>query len=30
YVPSIGKTVGAKYTGNQYHEIQHDDGDHYI
>ncbi|CAF1403615.1 unnamed protein product, partial [Adineta steineri] len=30
YVPSIVKTVGAKYTGNQYHEIQHDNGDHYI
>ncbi|UJR25800.1 hypothetical protein I4U23_007150 [Adineta vaga] len=30
FVPSIGKSVGAKYTGNQYHEVLHDNGDHYI
>ncbi|CAF4151075.1 unnamed protein product [Rotaria sp. Silwood2] len=26
----LGKTVGAKYAGNIYHEIQHDNGDRYV
>ncbi|CAF1389296.1 unnamed protein product [Adineta ricciae] len=30
FIPSIGKSVGAKYTGNEYREVQHDNGDHYI
>jgi len=28
--PVIGKTVSAKYAGNLYHEIQHDNGDRYV
>lgn len=28
--PVIGKTVTAKYAGNLYHEIQHDNGDRYV
>jgi hypothetical protein len=28
--PVIGKTVSAKYAGNLYHEVQHDNGDRYV
>ncbi|CAF1582905.1 unnamed protein product [Rotaria magnacalcarata] len=28
--PVIGKTVTAKYAGNLYHEVQHDNGDRYV
>jgi hypothetical protein len=27
---SVGKKVGAKYAGNLYQEIQHDNGDRYV
>ena len=30
FTPSVGKTVGAKYAGNLYHEVQHDNGDRYV
>lgn len=28
--PVIGKTVKAKYAGNLYHEVLHDNGDRYV